>query len=84
MIKKFIEEADAKSWTRTIVFFIALVNQGLAIFGKSPIPLNEENLELFISFVLSAVTAVWTWWKNNYVGPKGKSQKASLETVRLD
>lgn len=57
---------------RTVILGIALVNQGLTIFGYSPIPFDEEQVTEFLSTAFLGVTAVWTWWKNNPVTKEAK------------
>jgi len=52
---------------RTICLGLALVNQVLAIFGKSPLPFTDDFIELFVSTVWTLVSAVWAWWKNNSI-----------------
>ena len=46
---------------RTIVLAIALINQILTSTGHAVIPVNEEE----ISIVITAIAAIWAWWKNN-------------------
>lgn len=46
---------------RTIVLVIALINQILTSTGHAVIPVNEEE----ISIVITAIAAIWAWWKNN-------------------
>lgn len=53
------------TWVRTIALLVVFVNQLLAIYGKSPIPFNEEQVELVVSTILTGVVSLWTWWKNN-------------------
>jgi len=50
---------------RTAVLLLAIVNNALAIAGKSPLPLESETVTEVISFVFTTVTACVTWWKNN-------------------
>mgnify|MGYP001397349814 CR=1 FL=1 len=50
---------------RTIVLIVMLLNQILAVFGKSPLPFSDEQVDTFVSTVLTAVSALWAWWKNN-------------------
>ena len=50
---------------RTVVLALALINQLLVAFGCSPIPIEEQSVELLISTVATVVAAVWGWWKNN-------------------
>lgn len=50
---------------RTLCLFIALVNQLLAVVGKSPLPLDDATIELLVSTLATIITAVISWWKNN-------------------
>ena len=50
---------------RTICLILALVNQGLAIAGISPLPIADEQVSDVVTLVITIVTSVWAWWKNN-------------------
>ena len=50
---------------RTIVLVIALVNQGLAIFGKEAFPVTEDQVYQAVTLFATIASAVWAWWKNN-------------------
>ena len=50
---------------RTIVLFISLVNMILAAFGKSPLPVAEEQISLIVATIATVASALWAWWKNN-------------------
>ena len=50
---------------RTIVLIIALLNQGLAIYGKESFPITEDQVYQTVTLVATIVSAVWAWWKNN-------------------
>lgn len=50
---------------RTALLVLAIINNVLALFGKSPLPIENERLELVISTVFDMVIAVINWWKNN-------------------
>lgn len=51
--------------TRTACLILAIVNSGLAIFGKSPLPIDNEELTQVISFIFTTVASVIAWWENN-------------------
>ncbi|CDQ40312.1 MULTISPECIES: phage holin [Virgibacillus] len=68
---------------RTIALLIALTNQILVIFGKSPLPINSELLEELMSVVFTIGTAVIAWFKNNYVTRNGAKQKQILHAHGL-
>lgn len=50
---------------RTACLVLAIVNNALAIAGKSPLPIDDAMLTEVISFVFTVVTSVMAWWKNN-------------------
>lgn len=50
---------------RTIVLFLAIANQILAIFGKSILPIQEEQVNLLVTTGWTVLSALVAWWKNN-------------------
>ncbi|MDA1478267.1 phage holin [Bacillus changyiensis] len=77
---------DKGTVIRTVLLFIALVNQTLMMFGKGALPISEDQvntvadaLYMVGSTVFTIVTAVMAWYKNNYVTEKGKKQKEVLK-----
>lgn len=50
---------------RTICLALALINNGLAYAGKSPLPIKDEQVEIIVSQGFLVVTTLWAWWKNN-------------------
>jgi len=81
MIK--MKNFDKGTLIRTIVLFIALVNQFLVSFGLYEIPGTAEEQTAFISAIFTFVTAVIAWFKNNYVTSRGKKQKEVLKEKNL-
>ena len=57
----------ADTIARTIILLIALVNQGLVIFGRDKIPIADDTVYQVASLLATAASAVWAWWKNNSV-----------------
>lgn len=75
---------------RTVLLFIALINQALIMFGKPVLPISEdqvtslaETLYLAGSMIFTIVTTLVAWFKNNYVTDKGKLQKEILKQKGL-
>jgi SPP1 family holin len=67
-MKKFWEKLktiSAGTWIRTAVLLLALVNQVLAMFGCSPIPISDKQLTELLSTLFTIVAACVAWWKNN-------------------
>ena len=56
---------NAETIARTVVLFLALVNQFLLMTGKNPIPYADSEIYEFISYLFTGVAAIISWWKNN-------------------
>lgn len=50
---------------RTVCLVLALVNQGLAIAGLSPLPIEDDTVSQVISLVATVIASLVAWWKNN-------------------
>lgn len=50
---------------RTIVLLVMLANQVLAIFGHSPLPFTDDQVQQGVSIVLTVLASGWAWFKNN-------------------
>ncbi|WP_144716522.1 phage holin [Bacillus altitudinis] len=81
---------DKGTVIRTVLLFMALINQTLIIFGKPVLPIEEdqitslaETLYLAGSMIFTIVTTLAAWFKNNYVTEKGKQQKEILKQKGL-
>ncbi|WP_144739453.1 phage holin [Bacillus altitudinis] len=81
---------DKGTVVRTVLLFIALINQALIMFGKPVLPISEdqvntltETLYLAFSMVFTLVTTLVAWFKNNYVTSKGQLQKEALQQKGL-
>lgn len=70
---------DKGTTVRTVVLTVALFNQVLAIFGKSPLPFSQQEIEHGISTLFTVVASLIAWYKNNYITTKGKKQKTILK-----
>ncbi|MBB6602806.1 phage holin [Bacillus pumilus] len=81
---------DKGTVVRTVLLFIALINQALIMFGKPVLPISEDQvtsladtLYLAFSMVFTLVTTLVAWFKNNYVTSRGKAQKEALQQKGL-
>lgn len=52
---------------RTIVLAVALLNQTLVMFGWSPLPISNEEIEYGLTAVFTTVATLWAWYKNNSI-----------------
>ena len=53
------------TFIRTILLVLALINQILAVFGKSPIPIDDDTVTNLISTAWTVIASLIAWWKNN-------------------
>lgn len=56
---------DKASFIRIGLLILALTNQSLAVFGKSPIPIDDDSANLLLSTVFTLVMALITALKDN-------------------
>jgi len=64
-VKKMSAGITKGTIARTICLVIALANQLLAIFGKSPLPIDDATVELLVSTIATLIFSIIAWWKNN-------------------
>ncbi|MBQ4815759.1 phage holin [Bacillus pumilus] len=85
-----MKNLDKGTVIRTVLLLIALINQILVMFGKTPLPLDEESVNnladvLYVAFstLFTTVMTLVAWFKNNYVTSKGQKQKEILKQKGL-
>ena len=69
---------------RTIVFFVAMVNTVLTMFGKNPIPFSEDQIYVGLSAVAGVLASIWAWWKNNDFTPEARKAGAYLKELKAE
>ncbi|AVM25531.1 phage holin [Bacillus pumilus] len=81
---------DKGTVIRTVLLFMALINQFLIMVGKPVLPISEDQvtsladtLYLAFSMIFTIVTTLMAWFKNNYLTDKGKLQKEVLQQKGL-
>ena len=50
---------------RTIILALALINQTLVMFGKSPLSIADDDIAAVVSLIFTIASTVIAWWKNN-------------------
>jgi len=50
---------------RTIVLFLAILNNVLSLLGKNPLPYESEEIENAVTIIVTVIATLWAWWKNN-------------------
>lgn len=69
---------------RTIVLFIALANQVLAIAGKEIFPVTEDQVYQVVTLLVTIGASVWAWWKNNSFTNAAIEADKVLDQLKID
>lgn len=67
---------------RTVALVLALTNDFLVLFGKSPLPIEDEMVEQVISFLFTTGAALAAWWKNNSFTEEALTADAVLRNLK--
>lgn len=68
---------------RTVILFIALINQILSITGHSVLPFSDAEIEQIVSILITTCAALWAWWKNNSFTQDHIEADAMVEQKRM-
>lgn len=71
-----------KAIIRLIVMAVLMVNMGLTVAGKNPIPLDETALTEWLTVAAAGISAVYSWWKNNNVTKQAQQAQAVLNELK--
>lgn len=74
MNKISLKGVDKSTWIRTAVLIFALINQAFVIFGVSEKTVDIDSVTYYASYIFTALSSLWAWWKNNSFTKK--AQKA--------
>ena len=77
-------KVTAGTAARTLVLLFALTNQLLTAAGKNPLPFSEEEVYQAFTAVVTAVTAVAAWWKNNSFSKEAVQADAYMKALKKE
>lgn len=79
-----LKRANGATLARSFFLLIAFVNQGLALFHKSPIQLavDETTLANSLTTLFTIAAALITWWKNNSFTKAAKQTDEQLKMLK--
>lgn len=60
-----MNNVSSQTIARTIVLFLALLNQLLATFGKGTLDIVEDDVYQVVSLIVTISSTLVAWWKNN-------------------
>lgn len=76
-----LQGTSPETWARTIFLIISLVNQFLQAYGKELIPWSENEIYIAVTYICTAISAVWAWWKNNSFTKSAQEGDAVMKTI---
>ena len=59
---------------KPILIIMAMGNNALALFGKSPLPFSDVELEAFISSGITGLAVLTAWFHKNFPQDKTKEE----------
>ncbi|MBC1420074.1 phage holin [Listeria fleischmannii] len=79
-----LKRANGATLARSFFLLLAFVNQGLALFHMSPIPLavNETDVANSLTIILTVSAGIWAWWKNNSFTKAAKQTDEQLKMLK--
>lgn len=77
-----MKKIDKGTIIRTAVLVLAIINNVLALFGKSPLPFDNEQLTAVISYGFTIAAALAAWWKDNGFTKAGITGQAVTKAIK--
>ena len=77
-----MNNVSGQTIARTIVLFLAFLNQILAVSGKVPLDIAENDIYQVVSLVVTIGSGVLAWWKNNDFTPAAKKGTAVTRALK--
>lgn len=60
-----MSEVKKETWVRLVVMIVSIINHILTVMGKSPIPIDDKQVQQFVALGIDIAVTLWVWWKNN-------------------
>lgn len=76
-------EAETEVKVRTIALVIALINLVLYLCGKNQITVEAETVWGYITTIVTVVTSMYAWWKNNSITPEAKAADLIMRAAKM-
>jgi SPP1 family holin len=67
---------------RTIILFVALINQILTSTGHAILPFDDEMITSCVSVIFTVVTSLIAFWKNNSFTKAAIAGDATMNAIK--
>lgn len=78
------KNVSKETWIRTATLFLALVNQILVTTGFEAFPFEVDELYEIGSTVITALLAIWAWWKNNSFTEEAQAADEAMRELKQE
>ena len=79
-----LKNVSKETWIRTATLFLALVNQILVTAGFEAFPFEVDELYEIGSTVITALLAIWAWWKNNSFTEEAQAADEAMRELKQE
>lgn len=88
----YIKEKEVKNMNkelsmaiiRLIITAVLMVNAALTAKGMNPIPFDETAFTEWATYIVTGLSTIWAWWKNNNVTKTAQEAQAYLDAIKND
>lgn len=81
---KYVEVSSKPSWVVLALLGLGFVNQGLLMFGYSPLPFENHELEAFLTLGYNIVLGVIAWFKDMPTSKEGRIGTAVTRQLKKE
>lgn len=74
-----IKGVSVQTWARTIVLLLALISQLCVLLGKKSNAIDVDQRQEYVTYILTVIGSVWSWWKNNSFSEKAQKADKMLK-----
>lgn len=74
-----IKGVSVQTWARTIVLLLALISQLCVLLGKKSNAIDVDQWQECVTYILTVIGSVWSWWKNNSFSEKAQKADKMLK-----
>ena len=77
-------QEKAKAFTNILIALALLVNAVLTAAGKSPLPINENDIAVTVAALAAGLDTVYVWWKNQNVTIEAQTAQKLADELKAD
>ena len=75
-------EVTSGTIARTVILVLALINQVLVMFGKSPLNIADDDIATVVSLLFTIASTAVARWKNNSFSQNAIKADEYLEKLK--